>query len=62
MRASIVLLAGVLLIACGGGAAEPVTPAGVPTTGATLEKSPDSGQVDRVGAADGALKPDGVFA
>ena len=45
------------LVACGGGA-----PAAAPTAtnAATLEKSPDSGQVDRVGPGDGALKPDGV--
>ena len=33
-----------------------VAPGAVPT----LEKAPDSGQVDRVGASDGALGPDGT--
>lgn len=44
--------------ACGG----PATPGAVPAAGAaaTLERSPDSGQVDHVGAADGALAPDGI--
>jgi hypothetical protein len=31
-----------------------------PSGSATLEKSPDSGQVDRVGPSDGALTPDGT--
>src|SRR4051812_15876589 len=56
-----------LLIACGGeesSAPPAATPAAVPkaapSTVVTLEKSPDSGQVDRVGPDDGALRPDGV--
>jgi hypothetical protein len=61
------LAAAVLVGACGGEAAT-ASPPSVPsaptsvvgTTGATLEKSPDSGQVDRVGPDDGALRPDGV--
>ena len=65
------LAASVLVGACGGEAAS-ATPATAPsgplsppravagTTAATLEKSPDSGQVDRVGPDDGALRPDGV--
>lgn len=57
------LAAAVLVGACGGEAT--AVPAAAPsaaisTTSATLEKSPDSGQVDRVGADDGALRPDGV--
>jgi hypothetical protein len=59
-------VASLVVGACGGEAA-PAMPATTPssvvaatTTGATLEKSPDSGQVDRVGPDDGALRPDGV--
>lgn len=46
---------------CGGPASPtppPVTPA--PFKAITLEKASDSGQVDKVGETDGALKPDGV--
>ena len=47
-------------VACGGAA----SPAGsaAPSAGgaATLERSPESGQVDHVGPADGALAPDGI--
>lgn len=57
----------VVLSACGGHtppAAPPPSPvhgeAVATTDAATLEKSPDSGQVDRVGAADGSLGPDGT--
>jgi len=53
--------------ACGGEAAAPpsapASPGLAPSVTAgvmTLERSPDSGQVDRVGADDGALYPDGV--
>lgn len=50
------------LIGCGGAPAEstppPATPA--PFKAITLEKAPDSGQVDKVGETDGALKSDGV--
>src|SRR4051812_40268627 len=56
-------LAAVLLLgACGGEAATPpAAPAAIAATNvATLEKSSDSGQVDRVGPDDGALRPDGV--
>lgn len=56
---ALVALAG----ACGGEtppAASPASPGVAATSGATLERSPDSGQVDRVGADDGALRPDGV--
>ncbi len=67
MRVGVLLLAvAMLLPACGGegAAVAPVVPAAAtPATvgGAlTLERSPDSGQVDRVGADDGALHPDGV--
>jgi len=59
------LAAALLVGACGGEAAS--VPAAAPspglaatTTAGTLERSPDSGQVDRVGADDGALHPDGV--
>jgi hypothetical protein len=58
--------ASVFLGACGGEAAAvpPATAASAAavtgTTFATLEKSPDSGTVDRVGPDDGALRPDGV--
>ncbi len=69
MRVGSLLLAVAMLIpACGGegAAVAPVVPASATTAAATvggaltLERSPDSGQVDRVGADDGALHPDGV--
>jgi hypothetical protein len=48
------------MVGCAGGTsanvAEPTGSAGT----ITLEKSPDSGQVDRVGPSDGALSPDGT--
>ncbi|HSO32212.1 MAG TPA: hypothetical protein VLT33_06850 [Labilithrix sp.] len=68
MRVRIIggLAAAALVVACGGEAATGTpavspTPSPSPTmTAVTLERSPDSGQVDRVGADDGALYPDGV--
>ncbi|CAN5925405.1 hypothetical protein BH11MYX4_BH11MYX4_11390 [soil metagenome] len=66
MRVRIIggLAAAAVVVACGGEAATgtpAVTPAPTTTmTSGTLERSPDSGQVDRVGADDGALHPDGV--
>jgi hypothetical protein len=65
MRVRWLGLAALLLptAACGaeGATAPPVTAPAPSLTGAmTLERSPDSGQVDRVGADDGALHADGV--
>lgn len=51
----------ITIVGCSGGttpAPEPAPAAAVATP--TLEKSPDSGKVDRVGASDGALTPDGT--
>ena len=49
------------VVACGG-AASPGGPTAPSASGAaTLERSPESGQVDRVGPGDGALAPDGVM-
>ncbi len=59
MRATGVLVV-LGLIGC---ASSPPATVGDPTAGEgtiTLEKSPDSGQVDRVGPSDGALGPDGT--
>lgn len=54
----------VAVAGCGGGGAETAKPVNAPaidtTAVVTLGKAPDSGQVDRIGAADGALAPDGV--
>src|SRR4051812_25640519 len=49
------------MLGCAGGP-PPVSEAALAVPGAvpTLEKSPDSGQVDRVGASDGALSADGT--
>ena len=65
MRLRSLTVAVLLLTGCGAEAAS--TPTNVPAAAATtvtgaltLERSPDSGQVDRVGADDGALHPDGV--
>lgn len=67
MRVRIVGGLAAVLVACGGEAATVAPPAApssplapTVTSGALLERSPDSGQVDRVGADDGALHPDGV--
>jgi hypothetical protein len=53
----------ILLSGCASGstppAAAPTPPAG-DAAPVTLDKSPDSGNVDRVGAADGSLAPDGT--
>ena len=57
MRTVTVVLVGLVSFACGACAPSPGSPTS--TTRATIERSPDSGQVDRVGAADGALAPDG---
>ena len=57
MRACTVVLVSLLSCACGGAAASANAPTS--TVRATIERSPDSGKVDRVGAADGALAPDG---
>ena len=62
MRILAGLVVASLAFACGG-QPEPVTPAAsapAPFKAITLEKAPDSGQVDKVGEKDGALKPDGV--
>lgn len=62
MRSTITLLVSLCLAACGGESAS-VTPTKVGTSetaSASLKKLPDSGQVDRVGPDDGALKPDGI--
>jgi len=56
MRAATVLLCGLLSFACARGGPSASSPS---TTRATIERAADSGQVDRVGAADGALSPDG---
>jgi len=59
MRATFVLVV-LGLIGCAG---SPPANVGEPTASGgtiTLEKSPDSGQVDRVGPSDGALSPDGT--
>src|SRR5882672_12448477 len=51
------------LSACAGGAPPPEAPSPAATgdsAGATLGKAPDSGKVDRVGATDGSLAPDGT--
>ncbi len=64
VRSITVLAAVLVLAACGGEAvpASPASPGAAPrlTSAMTLERSPDSGQVDRVGADDGALHADGV--
>ena len=64
VRSIPVLAAALVLAACGGEAvpASPASPGAAPrlTSAMTLERSPDSGQVDRVGADDGALHADGV--
>ncbi len=62
MRSTIALALPILLAACGGESASATAPkvAAAETTSASLEKAPDSGQVDRVGPDDGALKPDGI--
>jgi hypothetical protein len=62
MRSTGTLVLALSLAACGGDAASAMPPnlAAPGTTSASLAKSPDSGQVDRVGPDDGALKPDGV--
>ncbi len=56
--------AAIALVACGSApAVSAEAPAPRPTGAAaivTLQRSADSGQVDRVGAVDGALAPDGV--
>ncbi len=61
----LVVPAFVAAVGCGGGggadAAKPVNAPAIDTSAVvTLGKAPDSGQVDRIGAADGALSPDGV--
>lgn len=57
------LMFGGWLAACGGGQPEAAAPnasnAPGPTAAITLEKAPESGQVDKVGQLDGA-KPDGA--
>jgi len=60
MRA-IAAVAMLLLLACGT-PAPPTTPADPanPATRLTLALAPDSSKVDRIGALDGAIKPDGV--
>jgi hypothetical protein len=73
MRTEMICVLTVFLTACSGAAstegappaapvndpiATPPAPAG--TAAPSLEKAPDSGKVDRIGAADGSLKPDGV--
>lgn len=65
--AVIAVVGSILVGGCGeaASATPPVTPGSLPTSttatsAATLEKSPDSGQVDRVGPDDGGLRPDGV--
>lgn len=65
MRVRLLAVPVLLLTGCAGeGASAPpaaAAPASVAITSAlTLERSPDSGQVDRVGADDGSLHPDGV--
>jgi hypothetical protein len=53
-----------LVVGCGGTsqplAAAPSDPAVAAAGGGSLERAPDSGQVDRVGSSDGALQPDGT--
>ncbi len=59
MRATCVLVV-LGMVGCAG---SPPSNVGEPTVSAgtiTLEKSADSGQVDRVGPSDGALSPDGT--
>lgn len=62
MRSTITFVLAMCLAACGGeGASVPPSKLGTAeAASASLEKSPDSGQVDRVGPDDGALKPDGI--
>ena len=57
-----VVVSSLVVVGCGESAApkspsEPKAPKSAPLT---LEPGADSGQVDRVGVADGSLKPDGV--
>jgi hypothetical protein len=62
MRSTTTLVLALVLavIACGGETANLTPAVAAPSAGSvSLEKSPDSGQVDRVGPDDGALKPDG---
>jgi len=62
MRTTLALALALVLVACGGEGVSTTPPkvATADSAGASLEKSPDSGQVDRVGPDDGALKADGV--
>lgn len=67
MRSLIFMAALATTISCGGNqAASPraadglETPPSAAPAPITLEKSPDSGTVDRVGTSDGALAPDGT--
>src|SRR5471030_2971772 len=60
MRAVIAFDAAVFLVACGGEPPLPPATPAAPVANIKITKAPDSGKVDRVGAADGALKPDGI--
>lgn len=57
---ALVLVSLVSLVGCGGAAPPATSGALGASPSPTLERSPDSGQVDHVGPADGALAPDGI--